>query len=78
MHVTGEVKVEPARRGGFEMGATDLVVIGASPIDYPIQPKEHGVDFLLDNRHFWLRSNSQRAIFAIRNEIEQAIHDFYY
>ena len=57
---------------------TAIAIIGPSPIDYPIQPKEHGVDFLLDNRHFWLRSPTQRAIFAIRNEIEQAIHDFFY
>src|SRR3954463_15231717 len=76
--VTGEVKAEPRAPGGYEIGATDLKVIGSSPVDYPIQPKEHGIDFLLDNRHFWLRSNRQRAIFVVRNEIEQAIHDFYY
>src|SRR6476661_753759 len=76
--VTGEVKAEPRAPGGFEIGATDLKIIGASPIDYPIQPKEHGIDFLLDNRHFWLRSNRQRAIFVVRNEIEQSIHDFFY
>jgi asparaginyl-tRNA synthetase len=76
--VTGEVRAEPRAPGGFEMGAGDLSIIGTSPIDYPIQPKEHGIDFLLDHRHFWLRSNRVRAIFAIRNEIEQAIHDFYY
>jgi asparaginyl-tRNA synthetase len=60
------------------MGVTDLTIFGHSPLDYPIQPKEHGIDFLLDNRHFWLRSNRQRAIFAVRNEIEQAVHDFFY
>ena len=76
--VTGEVKAEPRAPGGYEIGATDLRIIGESPIDYPIQPKEHGIDFLLDNRHLWLRSNRQRAIFAVRNEIEQAIHDFFY
>src|SRR3954452_9035163 len=76
--VTGEVKAEPRAPGGYEVGATNLVIIGRSPIDYPIQPKEHGIDFLLDNRHFWLRSNRQRAIFVVRNEIEQAIHDFFY
>jgi asparaginyl-tRNA synthetase len=47
-------------------------------VDYPIQPKEHGVDFLLDRRHLWLRSPKQRAIFVVRNEIEQSIHDFFY
>ena len=76
--ITGEVRAEPRAPGGFEMGVTDLEIIGASPIDYPIQPKEHGIDFLLDNRHFWLRSPRQRAIAVIRNEVEQAIHDFFY
>ena len=76
--ITGEARAEPRSPGGFEIGVTDLEVIGASPIDYPIQPKEHGIDFLLDNRHFWLRSPRQRAIAVIRNEVEQAIHDFFY
>ncbi|HTI63237.1 MAG TPA: amino acid--tRNA ligase-related protein, partial [Gemmatimonadaceae bacterium] len=76
--VTGVVREEPRAPGGHELGVTGLTIIGTSPLDYPIQPKEHGVDFLLDNRHFWLRSNRVRAIFTIRNEIEQAIHDFFY
>jgi asparaginyl-tRNA synthetase len=78
VHVTGEVRAEPRAPGGFEMGVADLTIFGASPLDYPIQPKEHGIDFLLDHRHFWLRSNRVRAIFTIRNEIEQAVHDFFY
>jgi asparaginyl-tRNA synthetase len=76
--ITGDARAEPRSPGGFEIGVTDLEIIGASPIDYPIQPKEHGIDFLLDNRHFWLRSPRQRAIAVIRNEVEQAIHDFFY
>ncbi|HVZ48764.1 MAG TPA: asparagine--tRNA ligase, partial [Gemmatimonadaceae bacterium] len=76
--VTGEVKVDARQVGGHELGLTNLEVIGASPLDYPIQPKEHGIDYLLDHRHFWLRSPRQVAIFRIRNEIEQAIHDFFY
>ena len=78
LYVTGEVRVEPRAPGGFELGVVGLTIFGSSPPDYPIQPKEHGIDFLLDHRHFWLRSNRQRAIFSIRNEIEQAIHDFFY
>src|ERR1043166_9362333 len=73
--VSGDVRAEPRAPGGYEMGVSNLEIVGPSPSDYPIQPKEHGVDFLLDNRHFWLRSNRQRAIFTVRNEIEQAIHD---
>ncbi len=76
--VTGEVKADARAPGGYEIAATDLTIIGASPLDYPIQPKEHGIDFLLDKRHLWLRSNRQRAIFVVRNEIEQSIHDFFY
>jgi asparaginyl-tRNA synthetase len=76
--VTGEVRLEARAPGGAELGATDLIVLGASPIDYPIQPKEHGVDFLMDNRHLWLRSPRQVALMRVRHEIEQAIHDFFY
>jgi asparaginyl-tRNA synthetase len=76
--VTGEVRADARAPGGFELGVKDLVIIGPSPLDYPIQPKEHGVDFLLDNRHLWLRSRRQVAIARVRNEVEQAIHDFFY
>jgi asparaginyl-tRNA synthetase len=76
--ITGVVKAEARAPGGFEVAVTDMAIVGASPLDYPIQPKEHGIDFLLDNRHFWLRSPRQRAIFVVRNEMEQAIHDFFY
>jgi asparaginyl-tRNA synthetase len=76
--VTGEVREDARAPGGFEMSASELEIIGPSPVDYPVQPKEHGVDFLLDNRHLWLRSKRQRAIARVRNELEQAIHDFFY
>ncbi|MCE2940511.1 MAG: asparagine--tRNA ligase [Gemmatimonadota bacterium] len=76
--VTGLAKVEPRAPGGRELEVQALTVIGPSPIDYPIQPKEHGVDFLLDNRHLWLRSQRQVALMRVRHEIEQAIHDFFY
>ena len=55
-----------------------MLVLGASPSDYPIQPKEHGIDFLLDHRHLWLRSPRQVAIARVRAEIEQALNDFFY
>ena len=71
------MRAEARAPGGYELGVTDSV-LGASPIDYPIQPKEHGIDFLLDNRHLWLRSPRQRAIVRVRHEIEQAIQDFFY
>ncbi len=76
--ISGEVRAEARAPGGHELGVVELEVIGASPLDYPIQPKEHGIDFLLDNRHLWLRSPRQAAIMRIRHEIEQAVHDFFY
>ena len=69
---TGEVRADARAPGGYELGLSDLTVIGASPLDYPIQPKEHGIDFLLDHRHFWLRSPRQVSIMRIRNEVEMA------
>jgi asparaginyl-tRNA synthetase len=76
--VTGEVRADARAPGGFELGIADLSIIGESPLDYPIQPKEHGIDFLLDNRTFWLRSPRQVAIARIRSELEQATHDFFH
>jgi asparaginyl-tRNA synthetase len=76
--LTGTVRADPRAPSGFELTLRDVVVTGSSPIDYPIQPKEHGVDFLMDHRHLWLRSPRQAAILRIRSEIEQAIHDFFY
>src|SRR6185436_15532724 len=78
VRVTGEARPEPRAPGGFDITVSELAIVGPSPIDYPIQPKEHGIDFLLDRRHLWLRSPKQRAIFVVRNEIEQSIHDFFY
>ena len=78
VRVAGEVRADARAPGGYEIGVRMLEIIGESPLDYPIQPKEHGIDFLLDHRHFWLRSPRQRAIFVVRNEIEQAIQDFFY
>ncbi|HEY9425883.1 MAG TPA: asparagine--tRNA ligase [Gemmatimonadaceae bacterium] len=76
--LTGEIRSDARAPGGVEMGVQSIEIIGQSPNDYPIQPKEHGIDFLLDNRHLWLRSERQRAIAVVRNEIEKAIHDFFY
>jgi asparaginyl-tRNA synthetase len=76
--VTGEVRADARAPGGHELSVRGLAVVGASPLDYPVQPKEHGVDFLLDHRHLWLRSPRQAAILRVRHEVEQAIHDFFY
>ena len=75
--LTGTVKADDRAPGGYEVGVTDMEVLSLAE-EYPIQPKEHGVDFLLDHRHLWLRSSLQRAGLKVRHEVEQAIHDFFY
>ncbi len=74
--VTGIVKEEPRAVGGYELDATDVKLINASD-NYPITPKEHGIEFLIDNRHLWLRSKRQVAIMKIRHRIVKAIRDFF-
>lgn len=74
--VTGIVKDEPRAPGGFELDATGLTIIGEA-VDYPITPKEHGIEFLMDKRHLWLRSKRQAAIMKIRHRIVKAIRDFF-
>ena len=74
--VTGLVKEEPRAVGGYELDATDVKLISHSD-DYPISPKEHGVEFLIDHRHLWLRSKRQVAIMKIRHRIAKAIRDFF-
>ena len=75
--LTGVVRADDRAPGGHELTVTALELIGASE-EFPIQPKEHGVEFLLDHRHLWLRSSRQRAGLRVRAEVEQAIHDFLY
>ena len=75
--ITGSVREEPRSPGGYEIGVEQVELVGASE-DYPIQPKEHGIDFLLDHRHLWLRSSKQRALLKVRNELEKGIADFFY
>jgi len=76
IEVKGKVKVEPRAPGGYELDGTDLKIISEAH-DYPITPKEHGVEFLMDNRHLWLRSSKQVAILRIRHRLVKAIRDFF-
>jgi len=76
--VTGIVRADsraPGIPGGFELSASDLEVVQESA-EYPIGPKEHGVEFLMDNRHLWLRSNRQWAILRVRATIIKAMRDW--
>ncbi|MCB0412029.1 MAG: asparagine--tRNA ligase [Bdellovibrionales bacterium] len=74
--VTGIVKAEPRSPGGFELSGRTLEILAPS-VDYPITPKEHGTDFLMNHRHLWLRSKRQHAIMKVRAEIVSAIRDFF-
>ena len=74
--ITGTVKKEDRAIGGYEVDVTDLKIISESH-DYPITPKEHGPEFLMDHRHLWLRSKRQWAIMRIRHRIVKAIRDFF-
>lgn len=77
IEVTGEVKAHPKRAGVFEVATTGLRLLAATAAEYPISPKEHGTDFLMDHRHLWLRSRRQHAILRVRHTIIQAIRDFF-
>jgi asparaginyl-tRNA synthetase len=72
----GKVRKEERAPGGFELDVTDIRVISLAH-DYPITPKEHGVEFLMDRRHLWLRSSRQHAILRVRHEIIKAIREFF-
>jgi asparaginyl-tRNA synthetase len=74
--LTGRVKAEPRAPGGFELEVTGLQPIHLAP-EYPIAPKEHGVAFLLDRRHLWLRSPRQQAVLRVRSEVCGACRDFF-
>ena len=74
--VRGLVKEEPRSVSGYELSITGLEIIQIAE-EYPITPKEHGVEYLMDRRHLWLRSQRQHAIMLIRNEIIKASRQFF-
>lgn len=74
--ITGTVRADDRQLGGVEVDVQEITIIGTST-DYPITKKEHGIEFLMKNRHLWLRSNRQWAIMRIRNTIIYSIHNFF-
>ncbi|MFN7313409.1 MAG: asparagine--tRNA ligase [Bacteroidota bacterium] len=76
LELTGKVVKDDRQIGGYEIQVTEVKLIQVA-VDYPIAKKEHGVEFLMDNRHLWLRSQRQWAIMRIRNTIIFAIHKFF-
>ncbi len=76
VRLTGKIVADEKQIGGYELHIEQAEIIGTSE-NYPISNKEHGVEFLMDNRHLWLRSKRQWAIMKIRNRIIFAIHTFF-
>jgi asparaginyl-tRNA synthetase len=75
--IRGTVRKDDRAPGGFELGVTDVTVLHMAA-EYPIQPKDHGVEFLFDNRHLYLRSRTPHAALSVRNEVIQSCRDFFY
>ncbi|MFE8702202.1 asparagine--tRNA ligase [Cytobacillus sp. FJAT-54145] len=76
VYVTGVVQKDERSPFGYELLVKEVEVLHAA-VDYPITPKEHGTEFLMDNRHLWLRSRRQHAVMKVRNEIIRATYEFF-
>lgn len=77
LKVHGLVRRDERAPGGFELSVRNLEVVSLPHGEYPIGPKEHGIDFLMDHRHLWLRHRRPFAVMRIRDELGRAIHDFF-
>ena len=75
--VIGRVKKEPRAVGGYELGVKQVSVVNHTTDEYPISKKDHGTDFLMSNRHLWLRSKRQNSIMRVRHQIVKAIRDYF-
>jgi asparaginyl-tRNA synthetase len=77
--IRGKVRAEARAQGGFELDVEEIDVIQRVPeaTPYPITPKDHGIDFLMDHRHLWLRSKRQHAAIKVRHEVIKAIRDYF-
>ncbi|MBM4174682.1 MAG: asparagine--tRNA ligase [Ignavibacteria bacterium] len=76
VRIVGKVRKENRSPGGFEIELKELEIISIAE-EYPITPKDHGIEFLMDRRHLWLRSSRQHAILRVRHEIIKAIRNFF-
>jgi asparaginyl-tRNA synthetase len=77
--VTGKIRAEQRAVGGYEMDVENVEVVQRVPESdpYPITPKEHGIEFLMDHRHLWLRSQKQHAVLKVRAEVVRAVRDYF-
>ena len=74
--VTGTARADARAPGGYEIDVSSIEVVAGAQ-NYPITPKEHGVDYLMDRRHLWIRSARQQAILRIRHEVIDAVRDYF-
>jgi len=74
--VTGQVRADKRARGGYELQASEVDVVQMAQ-EYPISPKEHGIDFLMDQRHLWLRSSKPHAILKVRHQVIAACREYF-
>ena len=77
LELQGEVRAHPKQAGVYEIGVTALRVLSTPTEEFPISPKAHGTDFLMDHRHLWLRSKRQHALMRVRHAIITAIRNFF-
>ncbi len=75
--ISGIVRKESRSIGGYELGIKDIKVVNHVLEEFPISPKEHGADFLMSNRHLWIRSKRQNSILRIRHHVVKAIRDYF-
>ncbi|KZE55513.1 asparagine--tRNA ligase [Brevibacillus parabrevis] len=77
LYITGVVRADDRAPSGYELTVTGVEIIQIAQ-EYPISLKEHGVDFLMDHRHLWLRTPRQRAVMAIRSEVIRAVYEYFH
>ncbi len=79
LRITGKIRAEQRAAGGFELDVESAIIVQRVPESnaYPITPKDHGVDFLMDHRHLWIRSRRQHAILGVRHEVIKGIRDYF-
>src|SRR5712671_4421420 len=77
--LSGKIREEQRAQGGYEMDVEGAEIVQRVPESdpYPITPKEHGTDFLMDHRHLWLRSKRQHSIIRVRHEVIKAVRDYF-
>src|SRR5215468_12723228 len=77
--VRGKIRAEQRAPGGYEMDVEGAEIVQRVPESdpYPITPKDHGIDFLMDHRHLWLRSRRQHSILRVRHEVIKGIRDYF-